>query len=637
VEHDGAGPTIRGRDNLIDFIWRDCRHGGRDKLPIVVLVGPRGSGKTAILDHLVARCEPQYAQPYTAVIDVEAAPPGERGRLLVAELAYRLSRVRWRQFGHLGFPTFAVGHAVVEQRINTTDPARIEREIIGLLERRVKRTNVPPPGVVDFAALLIQLLSLPQWVLSVGRIAWWLAEPLVTVRLGFKAAKEFYRGALRQPPNSGYSGLVELSRLAARNDPASIAEVDRVLCEAFLHDLAAAYRRGFRPTNCLAFLDNVQAGSGPAFLTALSAAKTSRSGRPTPLTVVATSRRLDVAVHALGGTYLTAWDRCPPDTSVTFGGWLDRHTAHPTSWVYPVRLTDLTVETVWELGQDRRLAAHAPFVWSLSRGHPWTVTQLFDALRTTEPASVLDDGAGGGRQALGQSAADYLLRDLSPYWRQQAVPWAAARDVVTAELCLPETAGLQAQVAPLCWLTGGDGPVLHPFLRRALLHGLARVKPRGQSWPAVYGRLLGPAAGSTADCLSYQVATGDLAPAVAYLNARFDQVRVESWLAELEVITSAPHRTIPVQGAEDRYGDLRDELLAAEPDPLPRRDPHGERWRTMACLTVARWIWSDPLADPSIELNPIIAQSLRDLVRHSPRDGMRLIAEAMTYEGGRRP
>ncbi|HEU5483564.1 MAG TPA: hypothetical protein VFU98_01555, partial [Microlunatus sp.] len=297
---------------------------------------------------------------------------------------------------------------------------------------------------------------------------------------------------------------------------------------------------------------------------------------------------------------------------------------------------------------SRRLAT---FVWSLTRGHAWGVDKVFTALaelgaRQRELAeadvtSVLEAKCPGDPGDLKSVAVKYLLLTDVPRKQDEVVTWALARDAATAEACLAGTAGLQAEVAPWCWLSVVEGQaqqtslVLHPWVRRLLV---AQAPSGGSSWSDVYRELLAYQGNSPVDRGYYELALGNLTAVVTDLNRRFDELAdVNDWITEFETITSAPHEPAGRETALARHSRLKRDLLDIGPTEHPRHDPHDERWLTVVDLTVARWVWSDPLCDPTLQMNSIIANGYRDLARRSPRGQLRLIAMAEFYANGGRP
>lgn len=134
------------------------------------------------------------------------------------------------------------------------------------------------------------------------------------------------------------------------------------------------------------------------------------------------------------------------------------------------------------------------------------------------------------------------------------------------------------------------------------------------------------------------MAGGHFRGAVSYLNTEFDRLDADRWIEAFGVITSAPRRNDAVD-VHTAHAALTGQLLAEVPElaDLPDTDPHGERWLTVAGMVVARWLWCDPLTDPTLRMNPMICNGFRDLARRSPRGGLRLVAEADFYDQDGRP
>jgi hypothetical protein len=543
---------------------------------------------------------------------------------------------------------------------DSLDPVRAQVEIERLLHRGQAASAEMVDETTKFAARLPQLLGISSWIELVGQLTARMIRSRKIVKLLRRAGAEFYRTALRRPPKSDfYEPLVELARLARESNQVSKATVDRVLCEAFLADLAEGYRRGFRPTNCLALIDNVHTEAGRAFLTALTTAKTGRSDEHRPLVVVATSRRIDPLTQMLTvqdryADYVSLWSRVQRDTDARFTDWLDRHSQRPQAWLYPLRLTDLTEDGVLDLKNELHPDLPdglVPFVRSLTRGHPWGVIKVLDALAErgarhrelpeAELQAVLETTCSGDTTALGDIAAGYLLlNDLEERMRPSAITWSAARDVVTAEKCLPESVGLQTMVAPLGWLSTPDTvSVLHPWLRRVLLRKLACATDADSGWSTVYEKLLAGCGNAPTERGHYELATENAATAIMDLNRRFDadELDASGWIAEFNAITSAPHRQVGDKSALKLHAQLKKELLKNPPTQHQESDPHDDQWLTIVGMALARWIWSDALCDPTSQMNSIIATGYRDLARRSPQGELRFIVEAEFYERGGRP
>lgn len=658
---------LYGRDALIRMIWETVldrpRSNSSAGWPVIGLYGPRGSGKTAVLNHLVEKCRRQAAQPFVRV-DLTRLDDQAWGSRVIGELAYDLSTAKWPQFGRLKFPRFAVGRMIVEGDVATDSPEETQVAIEKLL-KEARKLDQTSNDVEALTSQLAQFFDLTGWLSLVGTLGAWAIRSRAIVRILFQTAMAFYGEALQKPPNSGFSALVELGRLGRRSDDESRRRLDLVLCEAFLADLGANYEHGFRPRNCLILLDNAHSPVGQRALAAIAAAKANRPPAADPLVTVVTSRDVRDSAHVLvrQGTrpdVLTRWTDLPTDDAA---GHVVKRASESGPPVVALRLADLTLESVATI-ENREFPDNvrplAPFVHSLTRGHPWGVHKVFQACAALDARNrelseedlrrVLDTQCSEDSVALGDLAGDLLLLDDLPRAEQDVLVWAAARDVVAAENAFPDSAGLQTEVGTLCWLVrpstapgrAGQGMphgVLHPWLRRILLRRLAN-RETGTLWNDVYSRLAAHSSGpSTALAVRYcELATGVIAPAVADLNQHFDVLDAERWIAEFNEFTEAPTR-LPADGdVHEHYSRLVHSVGTEPPDGwLPPADPHGERWTTIAGMTVARWIWSDPLSDPTVAMSRPIVNGYRDLARRSPEGQPRLIVEAESYDQRLRP
>jgi hypothetical protein len=624
-----------------------------------------------VLDHLAAKCRSQAAQPFTPVLDLAETLVGKHSWQILTWLAYQLTATSWPQFGRLSLPRFALGRIIAEGAVVTESPERTERAIEDLL-REAANLDRAARNVGDLVGQLPQLLGIGGWAATIGKLSTWVITSRLTVRLRFHTGMAFYGAVLSNRSNGGFPALVELSRLRAETGQAGQDTLNRVLCEAFLADIAECYEHGFRPRNCLILLDNVDddSGRGRAFLTALAAAKTSRAeqarraGRPLagdPLLAVVASGQveplkpllLDAGVQpAQQETWLRR------DSGACRADWLTTRT-NRASWLYPVRLTDLHRDDIAELIRDQATGGTewAGLVHSLTCGHPWGVHHVVAALTGLRGGSarrlgerelrgVLDAHVPTYDPVLGDVAMEALLPDdlrvLPPGQLHTA---AAALDVVAAGR--PELVGratLQNDLANRFWLVPGSvpaRPTLHPWLRRLLLRGLANT--RGPKWAEVFTALRARPADDPVAAAHYDVALGVFTDAVALLRDRFNlidgsgELSADQWITEFDTITSAPrqHVTSPGAGHEldavTAHEDLLSKQLAAFEVPP---DEHGV---TILILATARQLWSDPLCDPLLTLNPILGNGFRDLARRCAWGQLRFIEEADFYEHGGRP
>ena len=427
------------------------------------------------------------------------------------------------------------------------------------------------------------MLGIGHWTLGTRT----LTKRLIT-RLRFHTGMTFYTDAI-----GGLAALVEKDH----------DTVHRVLCEAFLADMAECYQRGSR--NCLVLLDNVD-DSGRAFLTALAAAKTSRPSQDDPVLAVVASGQLDPLRPLLRASELR------PDSTASHADWL----ATRTSWLYPVRLTDLARHDVAEVAGE-----WAGFVHSVTGGHPWGVQHVVAALaglrgRTERDLrGALDAHVPTYDPVLGDVAIEALLPDNLRVLRPGQLAMAAAA---------LEVGEGRAALTNHGWLLP-DRPTMHPWLRRLLLR-------RVPNWAEVFTTLRAGAHDPVA-AAHYDVALGVFTDAVTLLRARLDVVDDDQWIAEFDTITSAPRPHVPSAAAAHEmdavaaHEHLCSKQLAAFDVPL------DEQGVTILALATARWLWSDPLCDPLLTLNPLLGNGFRELARGRQR----LCDEADFYERGGRP
>jgi hypothetical protein len=596
----------------------------------VILRGPRGSGKSALLDEVARRFKavPQGGFDFDASGTV-------RPRIVVTSLAFQLAR-KVGQFGRLSFPRLLLGllaidcdiplkdhdEALAALRKQLDEDHRLVRlrAVVTSLSEEMVRGQVLPPGSKTATDLGLDLLAALVFrrVLRGAGLAWY--------------------GRSGDDP---YDALVHLNWLdhdhAGQLHEAD--KVDDVLCGAFLADLRAAFTQargaGARTCNCIVRLDNVDADRG-RFLDALVRARHDHAERThadcDPMLVLATSRRRADGGHApLGMASFRGTDQDvrTPETA-SYDDW-ERHRPRPRtwgSWLYRVRLRDLTLEEVDGLVRGAGAARHhGPFVHGLTSGHPWAVELLLATLSAAGdvdpdgidlrgvldwavPAEKSDHAAS---DTFAARALTYLLRDLEASLRPHLVTGASASNLAdmvhsdTLRPVLPDIAQqLHAMVTDYLWVDV-DGRALHPMLRRLLLHELAGRDDRDpNSWGQVHSRLrdLYRMEGNEARALYHDLALCHVRPTVDHLRAVFDRQpratreEVLSWRADLVAITSAPYRPPATLSPREHLAELV--TMARKGTELDA---------AVAILALAMWIAGDPLGDPHGTLDTLIKDS----------------------------
>jgi len=152
--------------------------------------------------------------------------------------------------------------------------------------------------------------------------------------------------------------------------------------------------------------------------------------------------------------------------------------------------------------------------------------------------------------------------------------------------------------------TAGSEQVLHPLLRRLLLHALSR-RPAGdaRSWDAVHDLLRCDYEDRSRDprtnpgdldqlrdrAQCHWLALGRVWPVVQHVREILVTSSFDAWLRRLDMIAASPCR--PFSGsASDRLAELVTAMSAnGDPDQIDE---------AIAELLLCRWIVSDPLGDP---------------------------------------
>ncbi|NRQ39979.1 hypothetical protein HII36_50365 [Nonomuraea sp. NN258] len=435
--------------------------------------------------------------------------------------------------------------------------------------------------------------------------------------------------------------VVDLARRRDGQIGAQAESAALILCKALLADLTEAWSRRTRyPRCCLLLLEGAETDAGRAFLKALVPAKGAD-----PLLVVAASRMwLPVgASWARPGTVAADDLQVPRLDQASHADWRGRGGRREHRWWYPVLMPPATP------GEP---PAGPPAIYRLTGGHPAATRRLLELLG---PAARDDDLRSMIHQADVLRWPGLHLPHLD-----QLCGWAAAAHLDDAENALLDLSGgapnLRDALGDRLWLTtrparqdmrgrwppqdGEQVTVLHPWLRRLLLHRLAHAE-NGTRWDVVHKRLEEFCLERYADesaALHHRLArvtpgdpAGHLLHVARGLDRQFgllDQVkdgtsRLAEWIGRYDHVTTAPN-ALPLDRSAD---DLYDSLMATGPPP-----PGDERILLIKALIVNRWFWLDPLLDPSGRRASQIAHWLRELALLSGSSPSILLREAERYE-----
>lgn len=646
--------NLLSRGAIYGQLVHDClelpRSRRRRDLPVILLLGTRGNGKTELLKEIHNRAG---VRP-RAWCDL--GPGDLRPYEIVVKLAFGLSQ-KAGQFGKLDFPRVALGLLAIRIDADLHNPAQARKSLADVLseDRRgliaklravtegLARDLGAPPGARAGLGLALGGLG-ALWTKKSLR-----GRPLT-----------WYRDARDVVYQDPLHALLELNQLEAQGAQEGRDEVDALLCRAFLADLRDAFSAGGRARartgNCLAVLDNADSQAGQAFLKILVAerdrhARSRRAKDPRaediredcdPLVVVASGRTWFPA-FALD-RYGTLPARSPHQA--TYNDWVSSRNSTLRSSLYPVALEDLDAredchEDHFELSALVRMWQQADSVANVARklheltyGHLHSSQLVLRAIaeaverggaRDVDLRGILDwPDPEDRKRTVASGVIDRLLPDALKALRTHLATCAAAYDVgrpwpfpwCPDEFC---DADLWAvRVGP----AAERRFALHPFLRRVLLHELAKL----DRWEAVHGRLRShyQHEGDDRALAAYHaLALGDLASVVAHLSERFKAAGAVEWLRELHAVTAAPRRPGPAeQTPEEQAWELATSMDA---------DSEGMQV-VITELVPAMWISKDPLGDPDRMLDVFIIRGLHRLADLAGSQAGVFLNEAQRYQ-----
>lgn len=629
----------RGFSDLIAQSLHPPKTDRQRTLPIVLLWGPKMSGKSEILDHI----HEQFGDgmPYAR------RSREELGRLrpheVALQLAFHLSS-RVEGFGRLKFPRLLLGVAAIRGPIDIRDPATTRSMMIRRtfpdgrrLRRLLRETATGLSDVVGAGQGTRFFLGLA--VEGIGA----LGETMLELR---GPGRKWYRTGLGQYFADPVDALVRLAE--QETNPQSREQVDEVLCRAFLADLRDEYSTRLlqlydRATNCLAVLDDADTEAARRFLAIVAAQR--QEWDPLLIVSAAASRSPSAGfrhperwlVRNAGDASYQDWS----DGRATNGGW---------AACYPVEVDGLSLDEA-----RAHFTGHAPY-------SPGSEIEVADALGDQETAlrfahRLTDGHLGGmrlvlsamsresrlvgaenvdvralfhapatedGTSSLAEQTRRLLVDGWPPEMHRALVRSSAARDFGEQSLAAvledesDEVAHMMRSFRSHdLWVRHShepdetDPPVLHPFPRRGVLHLLAEPQAPGDlTWAEVHRKLQAHAErwGDRIGAMYHRLALGGVTEVAEHLCTLFDEsADTEAWYDILTAITAAPLAR-PEREADPQQHWLR----------LAKRtgDSSGEPARLVE-LVAALQLHTDPLGDPGHHLCIVIARELERLARQS--------------------
>ncbi|GHF86898.1 hypothetical protein GCM10018783_66860 [Streptomyces griseosporeus] len=626
-----------------------------DELPVLVVAGGRGMGKTALLTAVceayegVRRRNERQRHTPLAFIDCEhpaiarrrpnqpeeSWSPVFQGLLVLAEgLGERV-----RHAGEVVFPRLMAGLvAVAASGWQEADAERIRREL-----GRILLLNEGRPGITLLASRWAGKVVSKVVAAASGQapfVAAAIEATLESVTDGFAGHRQQKSsGWYRTYPNAGGNaqrGLILLSEHFRAGGP-SREHAERWLVRALLADVTEAYaglgsrlRRLGRP---LVLLDNAHAGPGPRLLDAVL--RDRAEGIADEVVFVA-------AVRGDGHPVLRGAPRLALPEVSRRADW--RPDATPASRALVVPLPPLSAEDTLHIA-DLSVLVGAPARFPhaahrLTGGNPLGVRLLSRAARR-RPQQAVSLGGLLTAPAVDERERDEdrplysaLLEKLVPDDRlEELTVLAAAHDlesaVALAAALLPDDFGsagvrtLQARLATEGLPSAAGHFVGDPFVRTLLLLRLHHRQDGHGKWRETHETLIahyaadGDPDGTAGDPgrarhrLHHELALGDSAGAVAYLRDSFPVLDTRTWLDTLCFLASAPYFHAHDDEGHDFAGqDDRRAAVALDRAGTRQTPPEGvdavlhQRVRR---LLHAVWQLSDPLVLP----DPRVCDRLR--------------------------
>ncbi|MDI2029904.1 hypothetical protein QFW96_14835 [Saccharopolyspora sp. TS4A08] len=646
------------------LLWNRAVDEPSSAQPVVVLLGPTGSGKTRALQSISQDCGNGvvHAQPF----DFAREQPATTVEAL-ATISDDLSR-RWPARRSAKFTRFALGLVAVHTNLDSYDRVKARAAMNSAL-----REFADSPRANDLAGQVDSVADAAEPVLDNPMLV--TAAKLVLPRLirtigrrSLGSAKRWHADIPEAEGAEPLDALIQLSR-RARNEPEAMTAW---LTSAFLADVRESHPVMARPElgspcaceneagkthahNWVVLLDNLDNPGGYRFLDDIIAARERhlrQHNEHDPLLLIGTSGRWNPEWeshwHAPWKSAATRSDevlvvpRCRDAGHWRSNPEVDRPQAH----VHPVLLEPLEIEETASLIDRSPYFSEAKLAQRATAGLPKAVEAVAEMLpnaRLREGRRDILEPAESTPEAWQQRLADLRvseqLQDVDLAEFVNAAPFATAPWLVPAEstslVSLPQTGRILTELRSALWVIapdrdGGteDQSLLHPWIARTLLFALnARGEQDGGSYETQFQALLDdPHTRRDLARSSYcRLALGRFAEVVGTLHERFDQIPHQKWVDLLILITSAPDGKPLHRDNAEVYADLVEQDLCDGPAD------RGQVRNVLARLIAAYWLLANPLAGPDRECKSVVVQSFYELAPLSHRPDV-----AALYEAARR-
>lgn len=645
--------------------WNRAVDGQPRPQPVVVLLGPVGSGKSFTLTSMEEDCGDAVVH---ARIDFsnDRQPLGEEPASTVealAQLADKLTR-KWPARGVPRFVRFTLGLIAARAALDSEHHGREAealRALIGDFAHDPGAGQGEPTGGGDAATATVAEI-LPRLARELSR------RPLNAVR-------EWRAGIPGVDGDTFLDELVSLNQQADA-DPVSLTAW---LTAAFLADVRESHPRLAKPDprspcvcgvangrrhlhNWVLLLDNIDHGFGEQFLTDFQAARDRQSldvqGDPDPLLIIASSGRWH---YEWEDNWRPVWkpEPYPPDRQRTvaychdasYDHWIESGGQGSPPRYYPVLLESLSDrETARILGvreSDKRREFAQQATGGLPSAVVGTVAPLLaerglkDGARDVLVPQAALDGEDGDKEdawlerlnelRLTRRVQDINIRDFVTAAPYATAPWLMPAD---AQDVLPSPVGrIITELRTALWVIvprGGRNVRLHPWVARTLISALA-ARPVGTEncYDAQFESFLAHVRSGHDETheMYCRLAREQFTVVVDFFKEKFDTEPHRDWLDRLELVTSAPDNMLQSKDRATLFEELIEQRNQSQSGGPPEDRP--EVGNTVARLVAAKWLAANPFAAPDPNQKSTIVNGYRDLRPLSSRADMSALSTAL--------